>query len=751
MKANTTIWMMLAMLPLMAMACIKNAPPPVYGLYPPTWSQSPNLDVSVLGEFTVVPGVVSASPVASVSYYYAPAETRAPTENGKSAWTAADWTLIEDIAKPVQGLDGTHLLYGVAVNTQGTARSPLAQAAVITAIPPSGWSRQPQVDSSGVAGKFTIVAGEAIGGDPPPEYHYYYSRADLNRKLPEAGENQKEDWLYEGWTYTGTSEGLTGIEAQAYKYILYAVAINNSSTGIRSDGITFEVDGFAPEWITEPRFIPISSSQFGRFTIEPGSASGNPPPTVRYYVMKRGETPPQSGDNTHSDWLARNPAYYYDSGNMSSGQEFSITPGFYEVYAVASNKHEPPRRSGSMELLLPYLNDKVSVIQEALPQEWKTRGKGTDTFGAAITLENGHVVLTGGDFAHSYVSTNGGKTWVKQSSESGLENRDFGTLVEHDGAVYYLGGKDEDDVNGDYLSEVYESTDGGITFDKLHDAPWPGRQSSTVLSYDGKVWVMGGHGAISEIASHRTTEKMGMPDVWYTDDIAAGAGAWKEAPSPPWDDDPGVVEDPNGYDTYGAYAAGGVVFDGKMYFGGGYSGISYNKGKIWASTDGLDWEVVTTVAYNTASNSGYRTSIASMFVYQDRLFVFNFGEATKTYFLDGQPVELNNTGVLYYFDTTISRLQPYEGLTRTLAVGNLIDMGDSIEYKNKNLLLNRFWHAFGWGDGQHGGGIRFLPLRITHYIHGTSSSPSIGTDRYGGEIPLKDYYITMGIEWFSGL
>lgn len=461
--------------------------------------------------------------------------------------------------------------------------------------------------------------------------------------------------------------------------------------------------------------------------------------------MKRGETPPQSGKNTHSDWLAMNPAYYYDSANMSSGQEFSITPGFYEVYAVASNRYEPSERSGSIELLLPYLDDKITTIQEAIPQGWKGLGDGEDTFGAAITLENGHVVLTGGDFAHSYVSTNGGKTWVKQSSESGLEDRDFGTLVEHDGAVYYLGGKDEDN-DGDYLNEVYESTDGGITFTKLYDAPWPGRQSSTVLSYDGKVWVMGGHGAIGEIASHRTTEKMGMPDVWYTDDIVAGAGAWEEAPSPPWDDDPGVEILDYKNDSYGAYSAGGVVFDGKMYFGGGGSDISHNKGKIWASTDGLDWEVVTTVDYKTAARS-YRTSIASMFVYQDRLFVFNFDKEQKDFYLDGQRISFGGTGVLYHLDTTTSKLQPYEGLTRTLAVGRLLYMGDN---HNNQGVLNRFWHAFGWSDGQQEDGIRFFPLRITHYI--TPGLPAdIGQEVYNGLIPIKDYYITMGIEWFSGL
>ncbi len=739
MKMNRVVWMISALLSLIAVACVEEDDVVNYGLFPPQWIQSPELDVSVRGEFRVIQGKVDASPEAQISYYYASAGTNAPVdgENGESAWTDVGWMPIADINEPVRGLSkGTYLVCAVAENTQGMIRSPIVQAAVVDAFPPTQWLEDPQVDASNeVKGKFTIIPGKA-DGDPSPEYSYYLARVDSNLSPPEDGKDKQQDWISQGWTYIDQQNGLIGIEAEAFDYNLYVVAMNNSNKGIRTESINFEVSGYAPVWELDNTLTP-DPVIFGRFRIEPGRVSANPSPTIMYYFMKRGAVPP--AENSIKNWQQNvDLAYSYSSIDIENNDwKLTVKPGFYDVYVVATNRLEPPARQGPIELSLPYLDKTFVAVQAGTPTDWQNATNDTPSpFGTAIHLENGNTVLTGGVYENSYISSDGGTTWIKQSKISNLQNIYWGTLVEHNDRIYHLGGAVGDDADSEnYSNAVYESTDGGITFSKLYDASWPGRGSLTALSYDGKIWVMGGYS--DQRTDTMKATRVGMADVWYTDNI--DENVWTEAPSPPWDDIPEEVEE-SARNRYGAYGASGVVYDGKMYFGGG-SQTNENNQKLWTSTDGVNWELVpillTMVPYES-------TATLSMFVYKNRLFLWSLNN-NRNVIKNSDGVILSEPGAeLHYLDFENSRAINVFGVERVSHLGTFCapSQGSASAIPHYLSRWNRIY-AYGWGDGPQGGidGIRIVTLSYQHgYI-----PPNPLHVGFTDDTP----YLAFGIKWID--
>ncbi|OQX28769.1 MAG: hypothetical protein B0D92_07230 [Spirochaeta sp. LUC14_002_19_P3] len=674
----------------------------------PFWTESPQLDVAVRGRFTVLPGVAGGSPAPEVAYYYA-AEGMAMPEAGFNEdedWLSAEWKLVEDIASPVIGLkNGNYLLVAVASNVKGVVRSPRAEGSIVEALSPTAWSNQPSVDT-GQAGMITIVPPVAIGGDPLPEYDYYIGRKKLDPSIPPEGEDTRFDWLYEGWEYVGTSgsdaesqKSLAGIQVQAHEYTLYAVAHNGGPSALRSNPIPFEVTGFKPEWQGGPQITP-SDIDMGVFALSEGDVLGNPTPDVVYYLASRGKAQPSGSSAT--DWIQWQ-TYSFDSSEVQAlNGEVHLDVGFYDLYAVASNKYEPPALIGPFQVNLEYLAKNIRRVQTSVPTDWQDSTK-PDLFGCLLYREDGAIVLTGGEFAQSYISTDGGASWTKQTGNSGLQGIYWGVMVEYNGAVYHLGGSSTaipSDNTTTALNAVYKSEDGGITFTKLYDAPWPARFGFTAIPFNGKIWLMGGGGdGIGRWGA--ATLYIARTDIWNTIDIEDKDAWTKKTDNAPWKESFNQAN-ASYADTYNAMGADAVVYQGQLYYG---AGSSYNvDGAIWKTSDGESWSRITAAR---PSESGVHDFPGNLFVFKNRIWVLWMSTQNILHPWSSDDV---HGGILYYINPGSEQLVQY------LAVKSLSQLGlRSLTNRDDEDIRHRMFYVIPW-EGEGDEGIRIVSMGHWHAL-----------------------------------
>ena len=113
-----------------------------------------------------------------------------------------------------------------------------------------------------------------------------------------------------------------------------------------------------------------------------------------------------------------------------------------------------------------------------------------------------------------------------------------------------------------YHHDVWSSED-GVAWEYVADAPWPGRYSHTSVVFDGKIWIIGG---IAEVGEHHRSHN----DVWSSEDGITWTEVTHRAPWCPRKD----------------HAS--VVYGGMLWVIGGHTYAD-----TWASPDGVSWICVT--------------------------------------------------------------------------------------------------------------------------------------------------------------
>ena len=597
------------------------------------WIKNPTVDVSQRGQFSIAQGEVEGEPPPSKTYYiYTPKDTAYPqVENPLQAdWIQADWILVEDISAPVRVAEGEYILHGIAENSLDVAQSPGIPVNVVKAIPPTTWKHPVTVNTEAQEGKVIINPGVA-DGDPAPSYVYYVARQDSGAEAPPEGSNEEQDWYYARWRLIDTKDSLS-VEMQAGSYFMYAVAVNAAETRLRSDIIEFQVTGFSPTWSQEPK-ISSDPYVFGRFIVENGIVNGNPTPKVTYYVAPRDTSAPE--EDSAIFWNAWD--HFFDFNVEGHNGIFDYDTGFYDFYAVARNAYDPPMRKGPYKVDLPYLDKDLRLIQEHIPNEWRDYGRNAGFFSDALALEDGTIILTGGDFENSYYSGDGGAHWSKHHSPSGLKGEFHGSLVELDNRILYLSG------NGD--SKVFKSVDGGMTFTHIGDAPWTPRRHPSALVFNGQIWVIGGN------LAHQTDVNYGVLDIYSTEDYG---DTWVQAVEEvPWGK-PGGSASWEQFHPYGVAA----VFNDHLWFFTSLGGSGYTSG-LWKSRDGITWNKTIL----SPAQDYQITSIVSMFSYKNRLWIMSM-----------IPDE-GGGGRLQFTSMQEGNMQGY---TLILELGSYIDNGRSI-------------------------------------------------------------------------
>ncbi len=112
------------------------------------------------------------------------------------------------------------------------------------------------------------------------------------------------------------------------------------------------------------------------------------------------------------------------------------------------------------------------------------------------------------DIEHASASSNG-SYWVSGSASAEWVGRSSHQALTFDNKMWVLGGTSENcpDVQGYLCSDVWYSSDGMNWIEATSSAPWQGRRDFSTLNFDNKMWVLGGY---SEDPLNERN------DVWYS-------------------------------------------------------------------------------------------------------------------------------------------------------------------------------------------------------------------------------------------
>ena len=167
-------------------------------------------------------------------------------------------------------------------------------------------------------------------------------------------------------------------------------------------------------------------------------------------------------------------------------------------------------------------------------------------------------------------------SWEQVVASAPWEGRDSHSVVTHNGKIWVMGGLDgtkrlisPGNINygsAPHFSDVWSSVDGKNWDLVSGKAPWGERRSIQVVSFKGKMWLMGGWG----------------PEVGYKNNVWSSVDGLKwnmETPSASWPAREGhqlvVFKDK-------IWLIGGVKYTGKQLFN-----------DVWFSVDGINWEQAT--------------------------------------------------------------------------------------------------------------------------------------------------------------
>jgi len=183
---------------------------------------------------------------------------------------------------------------------------------------------------------------------------------------------------------------------------------------------------------------------------------------------------------------------------------------------------------------------------------FKYTGTG-DTNITATTYNNLELTPSSGDAF--------GENWATSTDAAQWAARRMHTSVTYDNKIWVIGGYTTTQVN-----DVWYSTDGATWTTTTDAAPWDTRDMQTSVVYDNKMWVIGGWNG----STHYN-------DVWYSTDGATWA----------------TTTDSAQWSARRRHTS--VTYDNKMWVIGGWNGSTYYN-DVWYSTDGTTWATSTDAA-----------------------------------------------------------------------------------------------------------------------------------------------------------
>ncbi len=221
------------------------------------------------------------------------------------------------------------------------------------------------------------------------------------------------------------------------------------------------------------------------------------------------------------------------------------------------------------------------------------------------------------------------------------------TSVTFDGKLWVIGGS-----NGGFSNDIWQSADGVNWEEVVAEGHFSGRRRHASAVFDGKLWVVGGQTdfdpAISKKSSYLSNE------VWFTENGVDWILATDEAP----------------FSERRSHSL--TVYNNALWLIGG-SGIVGNKNDIWKSTDGINWtEVISSAPFSNRSRH-------STIVFDNKIWLIggNDSSAEDTFWFsdDGEiwkkapyPLELNaiRSHTTCVFDDRLWIFGGYSGLDNSI-------------------------------------------------------------------------------------
>jgi hypothetical protein len=232
-------------------------------------------------------------------------------------------------------------------------------------------------------------------------------------------------------------------------------------------------------------------------------------------------------------------------------------------------------------------NDHIEPVSKVLRDHWSTRDgrqwtrwltppwEAREAYG--LVIAHNKIVLIGGV---TYLNPDPGyhlrafaDVWAYDANGWALVNtyapfgkrRSMGCAVLDD-VIHVWGGLNSQNI---LQNDHWQSTDGGVTWTRLPDAPWSPRGPFHFCAASGRLWMLGGN-----LAQYGGQD---VNDVWSYNPLTA---RWTQHPTPPWAGRVGsaVIVKPG-------------LFD-EIFLIGGMSGSPPNRtyyGDVWSSMDGDSW------------------------------------------------------------------------------------------------------------------------------------------------------------------
>ena len=235
-------------------------------------------------------------------------------------------------------------------------------------------------------------------------------------------------------------------------------------------------------------------------------------------------------------------------------------------------------------------SDGVSWTQETASADWVGR-----SYHEAVGFDNKVWIFGGHDGSNArndVWSSANGSSWTNTVGQ--IERRHGHMSVIHDGKMWVIGGLNG--ATGTFFNDVYYSSDGTNWTRATNSASWPGRMAGALLSFDNKLWIMGGWSGTTR-----------LNDVWSSSD---GVTWTQETSSAGWSDR-----------NYPA----AMVFGGKMWLMGGLGNSNALYNDVWSSTDGSNWTQETSSAGWSGRYGPYGT------VFNGKMYILGGGSASGAY------------------------------------------------------------------------------------------------------------------------